>query len=241
MNKFQKLAQLNKDIELLENAGKIKAADILHQKFIREAQYMMPQMMMPQMMMPQMMMPQMMPMMPQMLARPTIAPTALAKPVVTPAPMPVAQPRTTPVQTIGTPNPGVDPVPSPAPKPVPSPGNMQTAPMPPTTNPYDNYYKDPRTGKIIFVDPDDGKDLPSESGGYNVTPPGNYGDGKGGIVSVPPPGTTPPSGDKSFVGKDVMDDPRVKEFMKKFMGNDFLSGKQKQDMLDQFLRSIGLK
>jgi hypothetical protein len=38
-----------------------------------------------------------------------------------------------------------------------------------------------------------------------------------------------------------MDDPRVKEFMKKFMGNDFLSGKQKQDMLDQFLKSIGLK
>ena len=42
MNKFQKLAQLNKDIELLENAGKIKAADILHQKFIKEAQYAMP-------------------------------------------------------------------------------------------------------------------------------------------------------------------------------------------------------
>jgi hypothetical protein len=38
MNKFQKLAQLNQDIELLEAAGKIKAADILHKKFIREAQ-----------------------------------------------------------------------------------------------------------------------------------------------------------------------------------------------------------
>jgi hypothetical protein len=38
MNKFQKLAQLNQDIELLENAGKIKAANILHKKFIREAQ-----------------------------------------------------------------------------------------------------------------------------------------------------------------------------------------------------------
>jgi hypothetical protein len=38
MNKFQKLAQLNKDIELLENAGKIKSANILHKKFIREAQ-----------------------------------------------------------------------------------------------------------------------------------------------------------------------------------------------------------
>ena len=38
MNKFQKLAQLNQDIELLENAGKIKSANILHKKFIREAQ-----------------------------------------------------------------------------------------------------------------------------------------------------------------------------------------------------------
>ncbi len=37
MNKFQKLSQLNKDIELLENAGKLKAANVLHSKFIKEA------------------------------------------------------------------------------------------------------------------------------------------------------------------------------------------------------------
>jgi hypothetical protein len=42
MNKFQKLSQLNRDIELLENAGKIKAAEVLHRKFIKEAQYAMP-------------------------------------------------------------------------------------------------------------------------------------------------------------------------------------------------------
>jgi len=42
MNKFQKLSQINKDIELLENAGKIKAAQVLHQKFIREAQVVAP-------------------------------------------------------------------------------------------------------------------------------------------------------------------------------------------------------
>ena len=36
MNKFQKLAQLNKDIELLENAGKIKAADILHKSLSKK-------------------------------------------------------------------------------------------------------------------------------------------------------------------------------------------------------------
>jgi hypothetical protein len=38
MSKFLKLSQINKDIEILEDAGQIKAADILHKKFIREAQ-----------------------------------------------------------------------------------------------------------------------------------------------------------------------------------------------------------
>lgn len=38
MNKLQKLAQLNRDIELLENAGKFKAAEILQKKFVKEAQ-----------------------------------------------------------------------------------------------------------------------------------------------------------------------------------------------------------
>jgi hypothetical protein len=75
MSKFQKLSQLSKDIELLENAGQIRAAEIMHKKFIKEAQYMMPQMMMPQMMMPQMM-PMMMP---QMMARPA-APMATSAP-----------------------------------------------------------------------------------------------------------------------------------------------------------------
>ncbi len=38
MNKFQKLAQLNRDIELLENAGKFEAAEVLQNKFLKEAQ-----------------------------------------------------------------------------------------------------------------------------------------------------------------------------------------------------------
>jgi hypothetical protein len=37
MNKFQKLAQINKDIEILEANGKFKSASILHDKFIKEA------------------------------------------------------------------------------------------------------------------------------------------------------------------------------------------------------------
>jgi hypothetical protein len=38
MNKFQKLAQINKDIEILEANGKFKSASILHDKFIKETQ-----------------------------------------------------------------------------------------------------------------------------------------------------------------------------------------------------------
>lgn len=38
MTKFQKLAQIFKDIDLLESYGDFKAADILHKKFIRLAQ-----------------------------------------------------------------------------------------------------------------------------------------------------------------------------------------------------------
>jgi len=113
MSKFQKLSQLNKDIELLENAGEIRAAEIMHKKFIKEAQYMMPQMM------PQMMMPQMMPMMmPQMMARPmmpmapamaprTVTPAA-ARPVATPAPVQQGQGGTTPPGTTPV-NPPVNP------------------------------------------------------------------------------------------------------------------------------------
>jgi hypothetical protein len=215
MNKFQKLAQLNQDIELLENAGKIEAANILHKKFIKEAQYAMPQMMS---MMPQMMMPQMMPMMPQMMmARPTI-PVA-TRPAVK-SPTSVAQPTTTPA-AVGKPtNPPVsynETQPKPVDLGIPAP---PTPPTPP--NPYNNYYQDPRTGKTIFVDPGTGEDLPSQDGGVNITPPG----------SVPPP-----------AGKfnDPMEDPRVKEYWKRIGSNDFLSDKQKQSMLDQFMRSIGLK
>jgi hypothetical protein len=38
MNKFQKLSQINKDIEILETAGEIRAAEIMNRKFIKEAQ-----------------------------------------------------------------------------------------------------------------------------------------------------------------------------------------------------------
>lgn len=140
MSKFQKLSQLNKDIELLEAAGKGKAAEVLHRQFIKEAQYAMPQMMTT--MMPQMMMPQMMPqMMPMMMARPmmpvapamvprTVAPAA-ARPVATPAPAPVQQGQG------GTTTPGTPPTTPPTGPPA----NKQIIPpvvQPPTPNPQDN-------------------------------------------------------------------------------------------------------
>ncbi len=188
MNKFQKLSQLNKDIELLENAGKIKAADILHKKFIKEAQYAMPQVMTT--MMPQMFMPQMMPMMPQMFARPAVNPLAVAKPATTPAtvvkpataPVAVAKPTTTPVavakQTTaptGTAT-GVQNPPNGITyeETMPKPYDMGIQPPPappPTTVPYDkykNFYYDQQTGKDVFVDPIEGKpfenqnDIPKE-------------------------------------------------------------------------------
>jgi hypothetical protein len=90
MDKFQKLSQLSKEIQILETAGKVKAAEILHKKFIKESQYMMPQMM------PMMMMPQMMPQM--MMARPTstVAPAAVARPVVNQTPAAASKPVVTP-------------------------------------------------------------------------------------------------------------------------------------------------
>ena len=149
MNKFQKLSQLNKDIELLENAGKIKAAEVLHKKFIREAQYGMPQMM--PMMMPQMMMPQM------MMARPTmpVAPAAVARPVapvVQPAPVAAPAPKPAPAPIGETPKPGTTPAPPPPPPPptgqtTPPPGGVtyqvnppQTVTMPPTNDQRFDYY-----------------------------------------------------------------------------------------------------
>lgn len=42
MSKFQKLSQINNDIELLVDAGKIQAAEVLHQKFIKESQVVLP-------------------------------------------------------------------------------------------------------------------------------------------------------------------------------------------------------
>ena len=150
MNKFQKLSQLNKDIELLENAGKIKAAEVLHKKFIREAQYGMPQMM--PMMMPQMMMPQMMPQM--MMARPQmpVAPAAVPRPVAQPAPVAAPAPKPAPVPIGETPKPGTTPAPPPPPPPptgqtTPPPGGVtyqvnppQTVTMPPTNDQRFDYY-----------------------------------------------------------------------------------------------------
>jgi hypothetical protein len=99
MNKFQKLAELNRDIELLENAGKIKAADVLHKKFIKEAQFAMPMTYNPMMFNPMAYNPMAYN---PMAARTVVNPTgAVSQPAVTTTPMPVVQPRTTQVQTTG--------------------------------------------------------------------------------------------------------------------------------------------
>ena len=149
MNKFQKLAQLNKDIELLENAGKIKAADILHQKFIKEAQYAMPLTYNPMMYNPMMFNPMMartqMPVSPVALPRqvaPVSQPAPVAAPATKPAPVPIGE----------TPKPGTTPAPPPPPPPptgqtTTPPGGVtyqvnppQTVTMPPTNDQRFDYY-----------------------------------------------------------------------------------------------------
>jgi hypothetical protein len=232
MNKFQKLSQLNKDIELLENAGKIKAAEVLHKKFIREAQYAMPLTYNPMMFNPMMFNPMAYN---PMAARTVVNPTgAVSQPSVQAPTTPVANQQTVSVppaaqapssKTTGnqTPPKGITyeiKPPQPVDMGIPAPPTPVKPPAPP--NPYDNFYNDPKTGKTIFVDPKSGDNLPGLGDGVSVSPPG----------SISPPSST---------YSDPMQDPRVKEFWNKIGRNDFLSGKQKQQMLDQFMRSIGLK
>jgi hypothetical protein len=172
MNKFQKLAQLNRDIELLENAGKIKAAEVLHQKFIKEAQYAMPMTYNPFMVNP---------LMYSMMARPVVNPGTMpvAQPAVTPVttpatvtqPAPVAtpapKPAPVPVGETAKPTPVAPPPPTPSPTPTPGgqPGNMQIAPMPkPTPTEQGSYNMEPGPGgKTVFTDPRNG--LPTDPPG----------------------------------------------------------------------------
>ena len=167
MNKFQKLAQLNRDIELLENAGKIKAADILHQKFIKEAQYPMPMGINPFMMNPYMYSMMARPQMP--VARPAVAPVIIPTPVAQPAPTPVAKPAPVPIGETARPTPVAPPA-SPTTAPgaslsKPTPGNMQIAPMPkPTPTEQGTYGMEPGPGgTTVFTDPGNG--LPTDPPG----------------------------------------------------------------------------
>lgn len=197
MSKFQKLSQLNKDIELLENAGQIKAANILHKKFIKESQFM------PMTMMPQMMMPQIMPMMPQMMVRPTMpvtqspvrtptiqAPTTQTPttPVVNPkavsAPTATTSTATTPVPASGQVNPsGI--------KPGTPPSNLTRSTNQQGTNPSTppqsyGFYVDPRTGGKVFIG-QDGNPI------NYVAPPGStIGQDLKQINPGLPPGYVPP-------------------------------------------------
>ena len=162
MNKFQKLAQLNKDIELLENAGKIKAADILHQKFIKEAQYAMPLTYNPMMYNPMMFNPMMartqMPVSPVALPR-QVAP--VAAPAPKPAPVPIGE-RSTPAPPPPPPPPADSKVNPPYEGSVTNPGGQNTPPGKPTEQ--GTYLMNPGDdGKTVFTDP---------GTGYAVDPPG---------------------------------------------------------------------
>ena len=211
MNKFHKLAEINRDIELLENAGKIKAAEILHKKFIKEAQFAMPATMPAPMPVAYNPMPAQMPVVYNptpitynpMAYRPiTYQQPAVRMPttqgfVPTPGALPVAQPRTTTVQTTGqnptvsAPNPTtVKPQTAPSAQTNLAPVTQQTAP--PATVPYDkykNFYYDQQKGRDIFIDPRTGqpfenqKDIPKEMPAPAPAPAP--------APSPPPPGSPP--------------------------------------------------
>jgi hypothetical protein len=192
MNKFQKLAQLNRDIELLENAGKIKAADVLHKKFIKEAQFAMPMTYNPMMFNPMAYNP---------MAYNPMAARTVVNPGVTTAPMPVVQPKTTQVQTIGTPNPGVIPAPTPATTsttttPAPASGQVNPPGIKPGTPPTNLTRSTNQQGQAGYVQDGSGKIQVFGQDGQPinyVAPPGStLGSGLSQINPTPAPGYVPP-------------------------------------------------
>ena len=191
MNKFQKLSQLNKDIELLENAGKLKAADVLHKKFIKEAQFAMPFTYNPMAYNP-------------MAYNPMAYNPMMARPVVNPgvtsAPMPVVQPRTTQVQTTGQ-TPGVIPAPTPATTsttttPAPASGQVKPSDIKPGTPPTNLTRNTNQQGQAGFVQDQNGRiQIFGQDGNpiSYVAPPGStVGPGLREINPGPPPGYQPP-------------------------------------------------
>lgn len=147
MASYKELQALNHEIEVLENAGLIKAANVLHKKFVKEAQ-----------------------------AQSYVANSGV---VVTKPEQQTAQnpPATQPPAT------------------TPPPAQTTQPSLPPNYDPYKNYYQDPKTGKIVFIDPRTGQPfnnfigMPSEMGkGLPITPPGVYQNPGGGTYTVPNPG-----------------------------------------------------
>jgi len=205
MNKFQKLAQLNRDIELLEAAGKVKAAEVMHKKFIKEAQYPMPMAFNPFMVNP---------LMYSMMARPAVNPGVSA------AQMPVVQPPTTPptnTQTVSAPPTNTTPVPpattSTAPTPVPASGQVNTTGIKPGTPPSSltrstnqqgnkGFMKDGRGNIYIFDENGNPKYVapPGSTVGPGLTDI-NPGPGPTPAPSpAPSPGNTPPNERQNQLG-----------------------------------------
>jgi hypothetical protein len=188
MNKFQKLDQLNRDIELLENAGKIKAAEVLHQKFIKEAQFAMPMTYNPFMVNP---------LMYSMMNRPVVNPAGTAvQPTVQPTVQPAAtQPPTTPA---------TNPQPVSAPPattsttttPPPASGQVNPSGIRPGTPPSSLTRNTNQQGQAGYVQDGSGKIQVFGQDGQPinyVAPPGStLGSGLSQINPTPAPGYVPP-------------------------------------------------
>jgi hypothetical protein len=188
MNKFQKLAQLNRDIELLENAGKIKAAEVLHQKFIKEAQFAMPMTYNPFMVNP---------LMYSMMGRPVVNPAGTAV-------QPTVQPTVQPAATQPTTTPATNPQPVSAPPaststtttPPPASGQVNPSGIRPGTPPSSLTRNTNQQGQAGYVQDGSGKIQVFGQDGQPinyVAPPGStLGSGLNQINPTPAPGYVPP-------------------------------------------------
>jgi hypothetical protein len=202
MATHKELLRLNHDIEVLENAGLIKAASILHKKFIKEAQ---------------------------------AVPGASS--YVTNAGNEVIKPGQTAPPTAPPTNKDIKPPYTGAPPPT------ATPPAAPPPSPFGNYFQDPSTGKIIFVDPgtgrpyENGQGLPSDLGqGGNFTPPP-------GFTVTPAPMPVPTPAPNPFPTPGNSDIPDLRERFNFYYGqinNGFSIGdpQQQQAYFDRVKRQI---
>ena len=252
MNKFQKLSQLNKDIELLENAGKFKAADVLHKKFIKEAQFAMPMTYNPMMFNPMMFNPMAYN---PMAARTVVNPTgAVSQPAVQAPTTPVTNQQAVSVPPATT---------STATTPVPASGQVNPSGIKPGTPPTNLTRNTNQQGQAGFVQDQNGKIQIFGQDGKPISyvaPPGStVGPGLKELNPGLPPGYQPPvsqitpptpiqqsvydhyGGKITKIISEIDDPKKLKEFynsIKKYLDKEKGQGRLTQEQYDELMKQM---